>query len=132
MTVDYDTFRAKQENAGKKQSQVEMRERQLSLFLQAGVSAERLTHNDDWDKFLGYLESAYERTKDARASTLERLAGPEVVGVEEFYRNKYELTRFASMVETLEWVMSLPKTLIENGEAARDLLPEARKAGEAT
>ena len=124
--LDYDRFREKYGEKAKHEKEGANSEQRLAAFLQAGVSAERLTHNDDWDKYLAYLESALARTKLARDDILERMAGPEVVVAEEFYRTKHELTKFSGMIAALEWAMELPKSIIESGDAARELLPEAR------
>lgn len=127
---DYDEFVRKQGQKDKPSQP--NRESQLAAFLQAGVSAEYLTTDPNWDKFLGYVEAALLRATEHRDSMVERLSGPDVVVAEDFHRVKHQLDRANGMISALEWARELPKSLIAGAEAARELLPEARKEGDAS
>ena len=80
------------------------------LIEQASVSAERLTQNDDWNKFLSYLEKKLADIATARAKLVERIA---YVGQNDSDNRPLvnQLIVLKAQEDVLKWVMALPKQL---------------------
>jgi len=88
---------------------------------QAEVSAKHLTGEPNWDVFLQYLSAEVSRLIDVEESANHVLQSPSVTAHDQMMTAKIQLHRAMSARQILEDVISLPKRLIEAGEAASSL-----------
>lgn len=94
----------------------------LEFLAQAQVRMEHLTGNQDWDRFLSYLEGHNTRLKEGRDHLRDVLCSPELVDQGEIMQAKTALARVGGMIDMLEAVLQLPKDIIETGEKAKEKL----------
>ena len=95
--------------------------RLVDFTVQAAVSAEKLTANPEWDRFLSYLQASLERANAERQSVIDKLIETHVLDPQSLALLKIRQAWLDGVRHALNWAMVLPKQLVENGEAARDL-----------
>ena len=89
---------------------------QASALAQASISAQTMTADPNWDRYLSYLqESINERHKEAEGYR-EILASPTVVNYEELLKAKIGLLTTIASIVAWEWAMSIPKKLKEGAD----------------
>ena len=100
------------------------RQPQLRQAAQAEPAMEALTGQKDWDLFLSLLQAEIQE-KEAELADLERrdLDDPSMNN-DVLMVSKARRLAVRAQIDTLEWVRSLPKTLIEEGREANRLLKE--------
>lgn len=119
MTFEREDFDAAQKA---KRDPKEQERQNLAMIRQAGVAAEMLTGNPDWDKFLTYLQPALEANTAQRDAFMRDLANPLLVNVDEVSKRRIAVIRLNERIEVLQWVIALPAHLIRlGGQAAEQL-----------
>lgn len=94
----------------------------LTAIRQAAVSAEHLTSDPDWDKFLGYLQDALRANVAARDAFITDLVNPLVVNPDEIAKRRIAVLRLNERIDILSFVMTMPEQLKKLGEVAADRL----------
>jgi len=94
----------------------------IALVRQAAVSAEKLTGDEAWDRFLSYLQAEWEKSSEQIAVWTAKLSDPTVVNPDEMMAVKIEILIWTSRAKALSEVMDLPKILKEEGAKADELL----------
>ena len=94
----------------------------LEMIAQAEVKMTNMTGDGNWDTFLSYLQSALEALKQQAASFEEILVSPDLIDDLEIRKIKSSINQLKAKIETLEWVIYLPRAIQEKGEEARPLL----------
>jgi hypothetical protein len=90
----------------------------LTMIQQAGLSAEMLTGDPHWDKYLSYLQAALNSNRAARDSYMNDLANPTLVNNEEVAKRRIAVMRLNERIEVLNFAITLPGHLIRLGAAA--------------
>jgi hypothetical protein len=92
--------------------------RNLQMIQQAAVSAEALTGDAHWDKFLQYLQAALESNARQRDAYMNELANPLLVNADEVQKRRIAVMRLNERIEVLSFVMQMPTHLIRLGASA--------------
>lgn len=95
---------------------------------QAVVMEKLLTDFDHWNKYLSYLQNVRNNVQSSRDSAQQKQNDPAIWDPHQMAKLKSDILRADSMLETLDFVMSLPKALIEDGEKAKDLIQTFEKS----
>lgn len=92
--------------------------------IRAEVDAKYLTSNEHWDYMLTYISGTLEKI-NADIQILEAsILDLNQANYEQMMVDKNLVARLYGLRETLEWIMELPKALMENGKIARELYDE--------
>lgn len=86
--------------------------------------AEALTGDENWDLFLKIIQARIDRTQSLLEAEKVCLVSPDLLSHEEFLRSKISAIKLGQAIVTMEEIREIPKTLIESGQKARDLLRE--------
>ena len=106
----------------KQAESVSRNEHLLKQLIHSAVSAEKLTGNPEWDRYLSAIEGMTTPLREAADQHRRKILGSSVVSHEELLREKLELARAEAAIEALEAAVSLPGDLSEAGSKARELL----------
>ena len=104
---------------------------QFRTMLQDVVTAEHLTGDAPWDRFLSWVSGAVTATSAEQEHCRNKLLDPSVVNQEEIIRAKMAGVQLQAQIMTLEWIMKLPKQLKEGATEVRkqlQLLDEREKS----
>lgn len=82
------------------------------------------TGNEAWDRYLTILQGQVERITRLRDDACRRMRDPAVWGDEANRMLKAEAMRADAMLEVLDFVMNLPKALIEDGARAQEIVSQ--------
>lgn len=93
----------------------------IRLAVQAAVSAELLTSDDDWNIYLQSIQHALNMIKDGIKGLTGQLTDPRVVNQDLFMQIKMALVELEGEQRALEWAISLPKSIKETGKIAKAL-----------
>ena len=99
----------------------------IRLAVRAAVHATDLTNNPTWDTFLGYIAGAKEQVENAKQSYRDALLNPFTVGHDDLLRAKIALADLEGQIKALDWIVELPKAILETGGKARELLKDAER-----
>lgn len=114
---DYDEF------AKSKKTNLKHRDRvNLEEIQRAAPQMELLTGTEEWDKYLTYLQSLLESIELNIEHSKAVMLNPHSWNTEDLIREKMNLLKFEDRKDLLEFVMGLPKELIETGEIAKQAL----------
>lgn len=98
----------------------------LEYLAQAEVKMENLTGDPYWDIYLSYLQEALERMT-ARHSQLEaELCSPDTVDPNAIMGIKLAIAQIGGQIDAVEQAISLPKSIMEMGERAKEKLTLGR------
>lgn len=93
----------------------------IRLAIRAAVHAENLTSNEIWNQFLGYLQGGLEECRKRLETYRDRLLSPYVVDQQEILLIKIAIADLEGQTKAVEWIIELPKSILETGEIARKL-----------
>ena len=99
----------------------------LETISREAVRAQNMTGDANWDHFLTYLEAARRAAVKHRDFEFEKLRDPMMVNADEIAKCKAKINGVDARIDTLEEIMALPRTLIANGERAREMIAEMIK-----
>jgi len=102
-----------------------IRERQrdnLATVEQAAVEAEKLTSDPRWNIFLQQIQKWKNDSESNLKSLNERHSDPELTNPDEITRIKNAILMNKQDIDTLDRVISLPKSIIDDGKKAKSLL----------
>lgn len=100
----------------------------LEEIVRAAPKMELLTNSEPWDQYLTYLQAALDLTNDQLEYNNKLMLDPNSWDNESLMRTKMNLLRLREKKEVLEFVMTMPKELIETGEIAKNQLIESKEA----
>lgn len=98
----------------------------LEEIVRAAPKMELLTGSDSWDQYLTYLQAALDLTNEQLEYNNILMLDPNSWDNESLMRTKMNLLRLREKKEVLEFVMTMPKELIETGEIAKNQLIESQ------
>lgn len=94
----------------------------LTVIAQAAVSAEYLTADPAWDKFLSYLQDALEKNAAARDAFMADLLNPLIVNGDEIAKRRIAVLRLNERIDILSFVISMPAKIKQLGPIATEQL----------
>ncbi len=98
----------------------------INIALQASVDQGVLTSSEAWNKFLSYLQAAKERVDEQIANHSTHLMRPDVAKDEDVRAIKLIGAYNIGQQQALEWVMSMPKAIMDTGKMAGELKVEVQ------
>ena len=84
---------------------------------QAVVSADHVTSDPDWDRFLSYIQAAIEKQTVVVTSLHAALADPGMVNPDLLLETKIQLIRVQAWIDAYEEVIAIPRKLKYGVEA---------------
>jgi len=99
----------------------------LEEIVRAAPKMELLTGSEEWDSFLTYLQAALDMTLDQLEYNNTLMLDPNSWDNESLMKTKMNLLRLREKKEVLEFVMTMPKELIQTGEIARNQLMKSQE-----
>jgi len=94
----------------------------LQALHRAGLSANEVTGDEHWDFLLSILKGKLEDVEKERAAAREKLEDSENFDPGELVRQKLVVRLSGREIDVLNWVIGLPKELMEKGDRAKELL----------
>ena len=89
------------------------------LVQQAEVAMDRLTGSAEWDGFVQIVQSRLEAAKDDYEHEAYALAHPSFrVSIEAMTRARIGLAERHGVLDTLEWIVGLPREIMDAAEDA--------------
>lgn len=101
---------------------------ELRGVAQEAVRLEALTHDENWDYFLRYIEAAVKAAKRHKQVMIDRLCDPMQTNPDESAKAKAMIAVTGSRIETLEEILLLPKFLKEQGQKAVDKIVDMERS----
>jgi hypothetical protein len=98
----------------------------LEEITRAAPQMEVLTGSEEWDKYLTYLQALLETIKYNIEQAQHTMLDPFSWNTETLTKCKMDLLKLEDRKDLLEFVMKLPKELIETGEIAKHQLYEVQ------
>ena len=95
-----------------------------TLAAVAPVMDKLTTGNEAWDRYLTLLAGQVERITRLRDDAGRKLRDPAIWGDETTRMLRAEAMRADAMLETLDFVMNLPRALVEDGERAQEIVSQ--------
>jgi hypothetical protein len=93
----------------------------------AALSASQITGDEHWDHFLEVVQARIKVCIAERDKAVEALKNSDDFSPEILVNQKLAARLFGKEVKALEWVIELPKIIMEQGEQARKLLENIDK-----
>lgn len=122
MTFDRDDF-----EKSLKEKKPSVSQPLLEEIVRSAPKMELLTGSEEWDQYLTYLQSALDMTIGQLEYTNNLMLDPNSWDNESLMKTKMNLLRLREKKEVLEFVMQMPKELIETGEIAKNQLLESQE-----
>lgn len=94
---------------------------QMERAVQASVAMEQLTGSAEWDYFLSLVQARVREFEAIRDAQKEVLLSPAATDHEARIAKIQHAAALAS-VDALQWAIGLPRTIRDNGEAAKQAL----------
>jgi hypothetical protein len=88
----------------------------------AALSASQITGDEHWDHFLEVVQARIKVCITERDKAAEALKNSDDFSPETLVNQKLAARLFGKEVKALEWVIELPKIIMEQGERAKELL----------
>lgn len=108
-------------------SQETVRAPRLEEIKRAALSAAQVTGDEHWDFFLSIVQEKMEDLRGQVETTVKDLTNSDIFTAENLINQKLAVRLLGRELEALEWVTSLPKTLMEQGDQAKQLIGNADK-----
>jgi len=106
----------------KKQEKEKQTDKAQEFLARTAVDMEYLTGNEQWDKYLTYLQGILNKAQSAKMDLEDQLLSPELVNHEHIIKIKAQIARYQERVDVLMFVMTFPKDIIEHGKVANKKL----------
>ncbi len=94
----------------------------ISMVMQAGLSAESVTNHPDWDRFLSMIQAAIEKTDEQRQGYRELLESSALVDPNEIQKIRVQLIICNERISAWKVVIDMPKELMSNAADAIDIM----------
>ena len=94
----------------------------LQTAQRAGLSATQVTGDEHWDHFLSIVKAKIEKLEEEVAVAVELLKTSDEFSTEALINQKLAVRLLGREIQALNWVIELPKTIMEQGDKASELL----------
>jgi len=98
----------------------------IMQLMHAVPPMERLTSNNDWNKYLSVVQAWLEQVKGERKLLIESLADSSTVEYEHIMRHKLQISMADGCIKAWEQAMSLPVQIVENKKSVDELLAKLK------
>lgn len=102
----------------------------VRLVAGAAPAMSGLTQDDNWNRYLGYLQGIIATWTKARDGAREKLASPAVWSHEALLKLKCDVLTADATIEAFQLAMDLPKAIIGGKEEADRLVKEFERSEE--
>jgi hypothetical protein len=130
MTYDRDEFRAKAEEKSVRR-QVEFLP-MAKIIASASPVMQGVTGDQNWDRYLSYLQGFIDRTRNQVSIAQTKMADPGVWEHKDLLKLKADILVGEAMVQALTLAITLPKAIMEGSEEAKKLIDDFEKRHEST
>ncbi len=97
----------------------------LRALSRAELSISQVTGDEHWDSFLQLIQGRLEEKRTQRSQASTALEESNDFSPEVLINQKLIVRQLGCEIEALEWVIGLPKFIIEQGAKAKELLGTA-------
>jgi len=94
----------------------------IGTIQRAALSASYVTGDEHWDAFLEMVNASLVSRRDGMDQAVEALKGSNDFSPESLIRQKLAVRQLGCEIEALEWVIGLPKLIMEKSDKAKELL----------
>ena len=98
------------------------RKPELQAIKRAALAAAQVTGDEHWDLLLSVVQERIEKLKGLKASAADSLESSDDFTTEGLINQKLAVRLYGKEIEALEWVINLPKSIMEQGDTAKELL----------
>ncbi len=116
--------------ARRQQRNMEQTISHLQMVERSNVAAEHLTNDPKWDMFLSVIQGSLDQTKNLIEMAVDRLVASDLIDPTALMEVKLKHRELLSQQRTLEAVMVIPKSLMDDAEKARDVLSKLQAGDE--
>lgn len=102
----------------------------VRLVAGAAPAMAALTQDENWNRYLGYLQGIIETWTKARDAAREKLASPAVWSHEALLKLKCDVLTADATIEAFQLAMDLPKAIMGGKEEADRLVKEFERSEE--
>lgn len=102
----------------------------LQMVERSTVAAEHLTNDPKWDMFLSVIQGSLDQTKNLIEMALDQLVNSDLIDPNALMSVKIRHRELVMQQRTLEAVMVIPKSLMDDAEKARDVLSKLQDRDE--
>jgi len=88
----------------------------------AALSIAEVTGDEHWDRFLQIVQGRIEEVTQMRDEARNRLETSDDFSAESLINQKLAVRLYGRDIEALQWVIGLPKDILEDGDRAKELL----------
>jgi hypothetical protein len=106
----------------KRDDRITERRSELKAVERAAISASHVTGDEHWDFLLSAVKAKIEALEGTREAALDLLKTSDDFTTEKLINQKLAVRLLGREIEALQWVIGLPKELMEQGDQAKQLL----------
>ncbi len=107
---------------GGRVSKISERRHQLEGVVRAEIASANVTGDEYWDHFLSLVQAKIVALRQSQQTAQDLLQNSDNFSPEALIHEKIAVRLYGKQIEALEWVISLPEILMEQGDRARELL----------
>lgn len=123
MSLNIDEFRNRNRPEAKKVD----RTPDLQAIAREAAKIETLTHDENWNLFLSYLEASLKASKRHAQGMAEQLRDPMIVNPDQIAKIRASLSMADVRSAVIEEIIAFPKFLLEQGEKAKKQIEEMQR-----
>lgn len=97
----------------------------------APVMARLMTQDENWNRYVTYLQGMVERTAAARDAARAKLNDPNVLEHAAMLKLKFDAAEADAMVRAWQLAIEIPRAVLEGGEEAEKIIANFEKKNEA-
>lgn len=98
---------------------------ELRRAQRAALAAQHVTGDESWDHFLSLLQERLNTAKERMGLVVEKLQNSNDFTTEALINQKLAVRLLGVEIEVVEWVMGLPRELVEQGDRASQLIEQS-------
>ena len=103
------------------------RRNEILAVRRAALSASQVVGDEHWDMLLSIVNERIQSLRTKVDSAIESMKSSDSFDPETLINQKLGVRLWGREIEVLEWVMELPKRLIEQGEHFRELIEKTEQ-----
>jgi len=112
------------------QQKAEKQRENLQILRRAAISSAHVTGDEHWNFFLSVINAKVKTLREQRDTAAESLKKSDDFSPDTLINQKLAVRLLGREIESLEWVIGLPKELQEQGDQASELLGTIDKSAD--
>jgi formate dehydrogenase maturation protein FdhE len=120
--VAYEREEFEKNQAERKKKEVKQRRSELGAMQREALAAEYVTGDEHWDLLLSIMMAKIKNLQGKIDEATEALKTSDEFSPEVLINQKLGVRLYGARVDELEWLISLPQILKEQGDRANELL----------